>query len=34
MAFIEWLTSEDGQAAIAGYKVEGEQVFFPDYVKP
>ena len=34
MALIEWLTSEDGQAAIASYKVEGEQVFFPDYVEP
>jgi tungstate transport system substrate-binding protein len=34
MAFIEWLTSEDGQAAISNYKVDSEQVFFPDYLKP
>jgi tungstate transport system substrate-binding protein len=33
MAFIGWLTSEDGQAAIANYEVHGEQVFFPDYLK-
>jgi tungstate transport system substrate-binding protein len=31
MAFVEWLTSPDGQAAIASYKVAGEQVFFPNY---
>ena len=29
-AFIEWLVSKDGQAAIASYKVGGEQLFFPD----
>jgi tungstate transport system substrate-binding protein len=34
MAFIDWLTSPDGQAAIAGYKVAGEQLFFPNYAKP
>ena len=28
--FIDWLVSPDGQAAIAGYKVNGEQLFFPD----
>jgi tungstate transport system substrate-binding protein len=33
MAFIEWLTSQDGQNAITTYKVEGKQVFFPDHVK-
>ena len=27
--FIEWLTSPEGQAAIAGYRVDGEQMFFP-----
>jgi tungstate transport system substrate-binding protein len=34
MAFIEWLTSRDGQATIAAYKVKGEQLFFPNYVAP
>ena len=29
-AFIEWLVSKEGQAAIASYKVGGEQLFFPD----
>ena len=29
-AFIEWLVSTEGQAAIAAYKVGGEQLFFPD----
>ncbi|MGY8665798.1 substrate-binding domain-containing protein [Bradyrhizobium sp. UFLA05-109] len=28
--FIDWLISPDGQAAIAGYKVDGQQLFFPD----
>lgn len=30
MKFIEWITSQEGQAAIAGYKINGEQLFFPD----
>lgn len=34
MAFIEWLTSREGQDKIANYKVEGEQLFFPNYVEP
>jgi tungstate transport system substrate-binding protein len=29
MAFIDWIVSPDGQAAIASYKVGGEQLFFP-----
>jgi tungstate transport system substrate-binding protein len=29
--FIDWLVSPAGQAAIAAYKIEGEQLFFPDY---
>lgn len=33
-AFIDWLISPDGQAAIAGYKVDGQQVFFPNADKP
>ena len=34
MAFIEWLTSRQGQETIASYKVDGEQLFFPDYAEP
>jgi tungstate transport system substrate-binding protein len=34
MAFIDWLTSSVGQAKIANYKIEGQQLFFPDYRKP
>jgi tungstate transport system substrate-binding protein len=29
-AFIDWLTGAEGQAAIAGYKIGGEQLFFPN----
>jgi tungstate transport system substrate-binding protein len=29
-AFMDWLVSAEGQAAIASYKVGGEQLFFPD----
>lgn len=29
-AFIDWLVSADGQAAIAGYKIDGQQLFFPN----
>ena len=29
-AFIDWLTGSEGQAAIAGYKFGGEQLFFPN----
>ena len=32
-AFVDWVTSADGQAAIAGYKIEGQQLFFPNYKK-
>lgn len=28
--FIDWLTGPDGQAAIASYRLEGEQLFFPN----
>ncbi|MDF0516747.1 substrate-binding domain-containing protein [Bradyrhizobium yuanmingense] len=28
--FVDWLTSPEGQAAIAGYKVDGQQLFFPN----
>jgi len=30
MQFIEWLTSPEGQAAIAAFRIEGEQLFFPN----
>ena len=29
-AFIDWLLSDEGQAAIAGYKINGKQLFFPN----
>jgi tungstate transport system substrate-binding protein len=29
VAFIDWLISPEGQKAIAGYKIGGEQLFFP-----
>lgn len=32
-AFVDWVTSAEGQAAIAGYKIEGQQLFFPNYKK-
>lgn len=31
-AFVDWLTSARGQAAIAAYRVQGQQLFFPDAV--
>ena len=34
MTFIDWLTSRQGQDAIASYRVAGEQLFFPNYVEP
>ncbi|MGQ0662527.1 MAG: substrate-binding domain-containing protein [Pseudomonadota bacterium] len=30
MAFIDWMTSPEGQQAIADYKIDGEQMFFPN----
>jgi tungstate transport system substrate-binding protein len=29
-AFIDWLLSPEGQAAIGSYKIDGEQLFFPN----
>ncbi|UUP15714.1 substrate-binding domain-containing protein [Nitratireductor thuwali] len=29
-AFIDWLTGPEGQAAIAGFKIDGQQLFFPN----
>jgi tungstate transport system substrate-binding protein len=31
-AFIDWLTSAQGQKAIADYKIGGEQLFFPNAI--
>jgi tungstate transport system substrate-binding protein len=28
--FIDWIVSDEGQKTIAGYKIGGEQLFFPD----
>ena len=30
-AFIDWITSKEGQDAIASYKIGGQQLFFPNY---
>lgn len=32
-AFADWVVSADGQAAIAAYKIEGQQLFFPNAPK-
>ena len=29
-SFIDWLVSSEGQAAIASYKIDGQQLFFPN----
>jgi len=33
-AFIDWLVSPTGQAAIASYRIDGEQAFFPNARRP
>jgi tungstate transport system substrate-binding protein len=33
-AFIDWLISPEGQKAIADYKINGEQLFFPNATVP
>ncbi|MGA8948330.1 MAG: substrate-binding domain-containing protein [Pseudolabrys sp.] len=33
-AFIDWLKSPDGQKAIADYKINGEQLFYPNATDP
>jgi tungstate transport system substrate-binding protein len=33
-AFVDWITSPEGQAAIAGYKINGEQLFYPNAGEP
>ncbi|MCW8087823.1 substrate-binding domain-containing protein [Sabulicella glaciei] len=32
--FVDWITSPAGQGAIAGYRVNGEQLFFPNADRP
>ncbi len=32
--FIDWIVSPAGQAAIAGYRIHGEQLFFPNATQP
>jgi tungstate transport system substrate-binding protein len=32
-AFIRWLVSSQGQQAIADYRINGEQLFFPNAIK-
>jgi tungstate transport system substrate-binding protein len=32
-AFVDWLISKDGQATIAAFKVDGQQLFFPNAAK-
>jgi tungstate transport system substrate-binding protein len=29
-AFIDWIVSPEGQNTIASYKIDGEQLFFPN----
>jgi tungstate transport system substrate-binding protein len=31
--FVDWVTGPAGQSAIAGYKIGGEQLFFPNALK-
>ena len=33
-AFIDWIVSPEGQKAIADYKINGEQLFFPNATVP
>ena len=33
-SFINWLTGSEGQQAIAAFKIDGEQLFFPNAVQP
>jgi tungstate transport system substrate-binding protein len=30
-AFVDWIVSPEGQQAIASYKIEGQQLFFPNH---
>ena len=31
MAFVDWVTSSEGQKTIADYKINGDELFFPNY---
>jgi tungstate transport system substrate-binding protein len=33
-AFVDWLILPDGQNAIADYKIDGQQLFFPNATVP
>jgi tungstate transport system substrate-binding protein len=33
-AFIDWLRSPEGQNLIADYKIDGQQLFFPNANSP
>jgi len=33
-AFIDWVTGPDGQEAIKGYRINGQQLFFPNATQP
>ena len=33
-AFVDWMVSPDGQKTIAGYKIGGEQLFYPNADQP
>lgn len=33
-AFVDWLVSPEGQKAIADYKIDGQQLFFPNAAQP
>ena len=32
--FVDWLVSPEGQNAIAGYQIDGKQLFYPDATEP
>jgi tungstate transport system substrate-binding protein len=32
--FVDWLVSADGQKTIADYKINGQQLFFPNATVP
>jgi tungstate transport system substrate-binding protein len=34
LAFVDWLVSAEGQKAIADYRIDGQQLFFPNATQP
>ena len=32
--FVRWVVSPEGQSAIADYKIDGQQLFFPNATQP